>query len=565
MKKPSLLIQLVLSFFVVVIGFLGLIGVTYYQTTSQAITEVTVQATQNSIKQGGEFVHSYLQKLQQTSSSLVVNPTLRAYIESPTTANKQNFVQMMQTLLEADRDLVAATLVTRSGEVISTDTELDMKTSSDMMKESWYQKAIEDEAMMPVLTPARLTQFANHKEEWIISVTQEVSDANGQNLGVLRLDIGYETLETYLDKLELGSTGFTFIINDQHQFVYHPENKVYSSQVEMDRLKPYIAVKNGFSDNHEKYIYQYKIPDSNWTVIGVASLNGLHTLQSKILSSFVGLGIVSLIVCCLSIWFILKRWISPLKHLQQVILKVGQGDSNIRAQEVGAVELVDLSRQFNTMLDQINVLMTEIKQNEQSIRQYELQALASQINPHFLYNTLDTIVWMAEFNDSQRVVDLTKALAKFFRLALNNGNELISLKDEIDHVRQYLFIQEQRYGEKLQYDIEELAKYDRFTLPKLILQPIVENAIYHGIKPVDRPGKIRLTVSEADQHIKVTIFDNGKGFSQDQSAVKSMLSSGVGLQNVDQRLSLFFGEDYQMTIQSEEDRYTKINLFFPKG
>jgi len=150
--------------------------------------------------------------------------------------------------------------------------------------------------------------------------------------------------------------------------------------------------------------------------------------------------------------------------------------------EAGAYERREVTRQFNAMLDQIDQLMADVRRQEEATRQYELQALSSQINPHFLYNTLDTIIWMAEFQDSQRVVQVTKSLATYFRLALNQGKDLISLSDEINHVRQYLFIQKQRYGDKLEYEIAEEPDFDNLVLPKLVLQPLVENALYHGIK-----------------------------------------------------------------------------------
>ena len=152
------------------------------------------------------------------------------------------------------------------------------------------------------------------------------------------------------------------------------------------------------------------------------------------------------------------------------MLKIASGTQNLRAKEAGAYELKEVTRQFNTMLDQIDQLMAAIRRQEETTRQYELQALSSQINPHFLYNTLDTIIWMAEFQDSQRVVQVTKSLATYFRLALNQGKDLICLSDEINQVRQYLFIQKQRYGDKLEYEIAEDSDFDNLVLPKLVLQ-----------------------------------------------------------------------------------------------
>ena len=461
--------------------------------------------------------------------------------------------------------MVSAILVTKDGNLISTDPELTMKTSADMMKEKWYQDAIHKGAM-PILTPARRTISHTTGEKWVISIMQEVVDKDGKNLGVVRLDIGYKTLEAYLDQLQLGKEGFTFIVDSNHDFVYHPKKTVYSSATEMRAMAPYIAAKNGYVKSKQAYVSQYQIPHSDWTLIGVSSMEQLHAVQTQILWSFIGTGLFALGVCLIGIWFVLRLWIKPLRDLQATILKVGSGHSDLRANETGSPELVDLARQFNIMLDRIDQLMIAVKEEEQNVRRYELQALSSQINPHFLYNTLDTIVWMAEFNDSKRVVEVTKSLAKYFRLALNQGHEQISLKDEIDHVRQYLFIQKQRYGEKLQYEIKELKQYDDYKIPKLILQPLVENAIYHGIKEMNRQGRIRVSVSENDTQLIVSIYDNGRGFVASETTNATLVRlGGVGLKNVNQRLQLQFGKSYHMEIKSEENTYTEIRLYFPKA
>ena len=295
-------------------------------------------------------------------------------------------------------------------------------------------------------------------------------------------------------------------------------------------MQPYIAVTDGYTKGGKNFIYQVPIPDSDWTLIGVASLEGLQMLQSQLLYSFIGLGLLALIMCLIGIGFVLRLWIKPLRDLQTIILRIGAGDAHVRAVAKGSPELVDLAQAFNAMLDQIDHLMQQVKEEEQNARRYELRALSAQINPHFLYNTLDTIVWMAEFNDSRRVVNITKSLAQYFRLALNQGQEQILLRDEIDHVRQYLFIQKQRYGEKLNYEILEDERLGDYQLPKLVLQPLVENAIYHGIKEIDRPGLIRVTTEVSGDSACVSIFDNGRGFDRSESTDQPLLRlGGVGL------------------------------------
>ncbi|GAD45526.1 signal transduction mechanisms [Streptococcus anginosus T5] len=565
MKRYSLLIQLVIYVFIMILALLGIVGGIYYQTSSVAIRQTTEQNTRKTIQQSGQFITSYLQKVKQTTSSLAENEKIKTYAQTPSQENAEQLRQLFATILKTDSDLVSAILVTKDGNLISTDPELTMKTSADMMKEKWYQDAIHKGAM-PILTPARRTVSHTTGEKWVISIMQEVVDKDGKNLGVIRLDIGYKTLEAYLDQLQLGKEGFTFIVDANHDFVYHPKKAVYSSHAEMKAMAPYLSVKNGYVKSKQAYVSQYQIPNSGWTLIGVSSMEQLHAVQTQILWSFIGTGLFALGVCLIGIWFVLRLWIKPLRDLQVTILKVGSGHSDLRANETGSPELVDLARQFNIMLDRIDQLMIAVKEEEQNVRRYELQALSSQINPHFLYNTLDTIVWMAEFNDSKRVVEVTKSLAKYFRLALNQGHEQISLKDEIDHVRQYLFIQKQRYGEKLQYEIKELKQYDDYKIPKLILQPLVENAIYHGIKEMNRQGRIRVSVSENDTQLIVSIYDNGRGFVASETTNATLVRlGGVGLKNVNQRLQLQFGKSYHMEIKSEENTYTEIRLYFPRA
>ncbi|EHI70380.1 cache domain-containing sensor histidine kinase [Streptococcus ictaluri] len=564
MKRYPLLVQLLTYFFLIVIVLTTTLGLLYYQTSARNIRQLIERDTRQSISQSSQFIDAYIKPLKETTSALANHPDLRAFAKETQRPQDPNVLQLMQTVLATNSDLVTAVLVTKDGRMITTNPKLNMKTSHDMMAEPWYQSAIDQKAM-PVLTPARQLSF-HSKKDWVVSVTQEIVDETGGNLGVLRLDIGYNTLKSSLDQLHLGNKGFAFIVNDNHEFVYHPKKRVYSSSREMAAMKPYLAIKNGYATDKSSYIYQRVIPDSHWTLVGVASLDQLHRVQNQILWSFLVTGCLAAIICGLGSMLVLRMWLNPLKQFQSVILAIQEGDCHLRAKEEGSQELVSLARQFNAMLDQIDSLMISVADQEKAIGQYRLQALASQINPHFLYNTLDTIIWMAEFNDSKRVVEVTKSLAKYFRLALNQGNELIRLQDELDHVAQYLFIQKQRYGDKLTYEINGLEDYQDMVIPKLVLQPLVENAIYHGIKEVDRIGIIRVSLSEDQEHLLISVWDNGQGMSFDAEANSQHLleRGGVGLKNVDQRLRLHYGKGYYMSINSQADAFTEIVLHLPK-
>ena len=556
MKRSSLLVRMVISIFLVFLILLALVGTFYYQSSSSAIEASIEGNSQTTISQTSHFIQSYIKKLETTSTSLTQQTDVLSYAENPSQDKVKEIRDLFLTILKSDQDLKTVVLVTKSGQVISTDDSVQMKTSSDMMAEDWYQKAIH-QGSKPVLTPARKSD-----SQWVISVTQELVDAKGANLGVLRLDISYETLEAYLNQLQLGQQGFAFIINENHEFVYHPQHTVYSSSSEMEAMKPYIETGQGYTPDHKSYVSQEKIAGTDWTVLGVSSLEKLDQVRSQLVWTLLGASFTSLLACLYLVWLSLKRWIAPLNDLRETMLEIASGNQNLRAREVGAYELREVTRQFNAMLDQIDQLMAAIRRQEETTRQYQLQALSSQINPHFLYNTLDTIIWMAEFQDSQRVVQVTKSLATYFRLALNQGKDLISLSDEINHVRQYLFIQKQRYGDKLEYEIAENPAFDHLVLPKLVLQPLVENALYHGIKEKEGQGHIKITVQKQDSGLVIRIEDDGVGFQDVADSSQSQLKlGGVGLQNVDQRLKLHFGDNYQMKIDSTSPKGTKVEIY----
>jgi len=537
MKRSSLLVRMVISIFLVFLILLALVGTFYYQSSSSAI-EATIEGnSQTTISQTSHFIQSYIKKLETTSTSLTQQTDVLAYAENPNQNQAKGIRDLFLTILKADQDLKTVVLVTKSGQVISTDDSVQMKTSSDMMAEDWYQKAIHQGAK-PVLTPARKSD-----SQWVISVTQELVDEKGANLGVLRLDISYETLEAYLNQLQLGQQGFAFIINENHEFVYHPKRTVYSSASEMEAMKPFIETGQGYTLDHQSYVSQEQIAGTDWTVIGVSSLEKLDQVRSQLMWTLLGASALSLLACLCLVWFSLKRWIAPLKDLRETMLEIASGTQNLRAKEAGAYELREVTRQFNAMLDQIDQLMADVRRQEEATRQYELQALSSQINPHFLYNTLDTIIWMAD----------------------NQGKDLISLSDEINHVRQYLFIQKQRYGDKLEYEIDEEPAFGNLVLPKLVLQPLVENALYHGIKEKEGQGHIKLSVQKQDTGLVIRIEDDGVGFQAAGDSSQSQLKrGGVGLQNVDQRLKLHFGDNYQMKIDSAPEKGTTVEIYINK-
>ena len=395
----------------------------------------------------------------------------------------------------------------------------------------------------------------------VISISQEVKSDTGEHLGVIRLDVDYHELEKYVKELSLGKNGYAFVIQKDGTLIYHPDSEAFES---VDKQMSVQDISNSPMDSmvsEDFFVHKIPIENSDWVLVGVSSFSRFKEDSVKLLGVVSIVGVVSLLMCMVGIFVVIRYQLLPVKRLGQVMKRVEDGDTTVRAEHNGAQEFQVLASTFNQMLERIEFLMKEEKEQEALTRIYELKALTSQINPHFLYNTLDTIIWMAEFQDHQKVVDITKALSNYFRLSLNAGEEIVTLRQEIEHVRQYLFIQKERYGDKLEYHIDELDGIPELTLPKIVLQPLVENAIYHGIKESERPGKITITVSKRDTFIDICIADNGVGMEENTTSKKEL--GGVGLKNIQERLTLFFGESFSMEIQSEPNVYTKVYLHLP--
>lgn len=564
MKRWPLLLQLQVLIFFLFTGILVGVGALYYQNSATLFQQTIRQEAQQTIQQTSRFIDIYLQKLEETGSALSQNEEVRRYVTASNQALDQSVRALMTSSLKADSDLAAITVVSQDGRVISTNQDLAL--ASDMTQETWYQDALK-QGGRPLLLPAHQDMNETDKDRWVISLSQGIQDAFGQTVGVLRLDIDYKRVSSYLDQLQLGDGGFAFIVNAQHHFVYHPKPIVYTSQKEMSAMTPYLEATNRETADGRYFVSQVGISKTDWTLIGVSSLEGLARLQAQVLQFIVLVLALGLILSLSVSRFLLKKWIRPLQNLQATMGEVAQAQtgSTIRAKEEGSQEVYLLASEFNQMLEQLEKLAQEKQVQQARAYQFELQALSGQINPHFLYNTLDSIVWSAEFQDQEKVVAITKALADYFRLALNKGRELIALGDEFQHTQQYLYLQKVRYGDKLQYQVEFPEELSDFQLPKLIIQPLVENAIYHGIKPKPGPSHILVEAKQVENYLVLSVQDDGVGFPEDAGSGEQALPlSGVGLPNVDERLRLYFGPSYHMVIKSRPDKGTQIELYLPE-
>jgi two-component system sensor histidine kinase YesM len=299
------------------------------------------------------------------------------------------------------------------------------------------------------------------------------------------------------------------------------------------------------------------------------------TKEANEIRSLIVLTVGSILIFTIGLYFfITSRLILPLSILKEKMKQASQGDLNVQLDNKGTDEIADLGENFNSMIMKIKALLTKSVNEQKQLKLAELRTMQAQINPHFLYNSLETIIWMAEAKKSQQVIEITKALSHFFRISLSKGKDLILLEDEIDHIRNYLTIQKMRYQDILDVTFHLNEDILQYEIIKLTLQPIVENAIYHGIKNKRGKGFVRIKGDFTPEgYISIDVIDNGIGITEDKlKDIRFQLSQGVpfeknqggfGMVNVHQRILLHYGKPFGLTINSWYGSGTRVSLIIP--
>ena len=295
----------------------------------------------------------------------------------------------------------------------------------------------------------------------------------------------------------------------------------------------------------------------------------LDARNSRTFTICLGVSMAAIILALLLTIQASKSVTKPIKKLCKMTEKVAEGDFTVKAKEADTDEIAVLTRSFNDMTQEIGSLVEDIKQQQKNLHIAETKLLQAQINPHFLYNTLDAIVWLAEEKRTDEVVAMVTALSDFFRTTLSKGRDFITVWEERSHIESYLKIQKFRYQDIMDYEIDIAEDMNEYMIPKLTLQPLVENALYHGIKNKRGGGTIRITGYLEEGNMVFLVEDNGKGMTEDaleklkkdiQKEKRDKNIDGFGLGNVNQRIRHYYGEQYGMDIQSVENDGTKVKI-----
>ena len=531
--KNSMLLQL---FFYYIIGnllFVLFLSSIFYYTSKYIIMNKEIEYTNGNVISTSRYITLYADKLKNIINLLSVDADVRNFLISGNEDSKKSIEKMIYSILGSNKGIKNITVIGKNGNIVSSDKNNDMKISENMMKEKWYVDAINN-SDMPVFNPSRKNSTSSMNSAlWFLSISRDIKNSKGENLGVIVFDIKYEILERYLNSISFGKQIDNIIVDKNNNIIYYKDVKCFAD-------KKCLAKFSEKNKNKDTYLYETQIENTNWNLRSLANTNDLVTLKKNFSHIVIIIFLVSLAFSSIITFIVITKILRPLIKLENHMQNFENNLREFHLSEKTGYEIQNLVEHFNVMVEKIKYL-----------REYEIKALHSQINPHFLYNTLDTIIWMAEFEDNEKVISITKSLANYFRLSLSNGHEKISLKDEIMHTKEYLFIQKQRYEDKLSYffNIEDESLLS-IEVPKIIIQPIVENSIYHGIKNLSGNGIITIDVYRQNSTINISVKDNGIGFEKAKQFKKSK-TGGVGIKNVDKRIKFYYGKNYGVFINKD--------------
>ena len=533
--KNSMLLQL---FFYYIIGnllFVLFLSSIFYYTSKYIIMNKEIEYTNGNVISTSRYITLYADKLKNIINLLSVDADVRNFLISGNEDSKKSIEKMIYSILDSNKGIKSITVIGKNGNIVSSDKNNDMKISENMMKEKWYVDAINN-SDMPVFNPSRKNSTSSMNSVlWFLSISRDIKNSKGENLGVIVFDIKYETLERYLNSISFGKQIDNIIVDKNNNIIYYKDVKCFAD-------KKCLAKFSEKNKNKDTYLYETQIENTNWNLRSLANTNDLVTLKKNFSHIVIIIFLVSLAFSSIITFIVITKILRPLIKLENHMQNFENNLREFHLSEKTGYEVQNLVEHFNVMVEKIKYL-----------REYEIKALYSQINPHFLYNTLDTIIWMAEFEDNEKVISITKSLANYFRLSLSNGHEKIPLKDEIMHTKEYLFIQKQRYEDKLSYffNIEDESLLS-IEVPKIIIQPIVENSIYHGIKNLSGNGIITIDVYRENSTVNISVKDNGIGFEKAKQFKKSK-TGGVGFQNVDKRIKFYYGKNYGVFINKDSN------------
>lgn len=568
----NLQVVIAISFTLIsVIGMLS-IGIILYSTYIRNSEKQTVQDNSQLMRQVELNLTNYLRNMMRISDSLYYS------VIKDTDFAQESIDKEMTLLYEANRDnLVSIACFSSKGELIASTPVSTLKEGVDVTLQSWFIKA-QNKPENHHFSSSHVQNIfvdSNDRYYWVLSLSRgiELTYEGRTTSGILLVDMNFNGIEQLFTKVNGDGISYMYLINQEGDIIYHPQQNLINSSLYQENNKAAAGYEDGTQEEifegKERIINVKTVGYTGWKIVSVIPRESIHKNWSQINAVWITVLAIAILILIFVNQYISTRITQPLRRLETSVLQLKlEHPENIYVG--GSEEIRHLGETLRFMVKQLRELMADVVHQQEEKRKNELDALQSQINPHFLYNTLESIIWMIESERYDEAISMVTSLANLFRISISQGRTIITIEEEFQHAQHYISIQKVRYKNK--FSVYFCLKDEIKDCPtiKLIIQPILENAIYYGMEAMDGEGEIMVQGYAHDEEIYIDVTDNGIGMPKEQ--VEKLLTkgdsprkrgSGIGLKNTNQRIKLYYGEKYGLRIKSVPDTGTRVRICIP--
>ena len=514
-------------------------------SSAQAVTQVS------------NTVGNYLRDMNQAMDLVV-----RSMSEPEDSRN-----ELLSAFLQFRPDVVAVTSYSEEGELLEC-WSLGREPREEIFQNLSFDLDTARASDGPYMSTPHVETIFESYYPWVVTMTAPLEQ--GGEAAWVSLDLSFSNISNHINNVGIGQRGYCFLMDRMGNIMYHPQQQLLYAGLKSEDTAALAALEDGTYVEDTVIYAVTSVEDSSWRVVGVSFVDELvNRSVREMIGISAGLAGLVLAAALLTSWILSRMLSRPLWGLASAMERFERDADHFSYRPVrGTREVRELSQSFGHMVLRIQQLMSTVRQEEINLRKTELKALQAQINPHFLYNTLDSIAWMCERGRNADAVNMVHALARLFRISISRGHELIPIAKEIEHAESYLQIQKYRYKNQFTYEFDVDPECLDYYCNKITLQPIIENSINHGLDLLVEEGRIQVEVLQDGDDILFRVRDNGVGMSQEQ--VDAILEqdpedrTGIGIRNVNDRLRIYFGAPYGLRITSELDVGTCVEIRMPK-
>lgn len=567
-RATSMRFVLSMTFAGIVVAAMLFVGLTLKQEFDRTLIRTISDSSNEIIEQVEINLDNYFYNMRDLSDLLVIKISGNSDFD-PTALDS-----VIEPTIRMRSDVITIALFDEEGNHMSSTGDSELQSRERISGQEWYEKIKYDQEYIHISEPHVQNIYVG-EYPWVISISRRVGfrQNNEYKEGILLIDMNFSVIEDLLASVNLAEKGYVFLVDATDNIVYHNQQQLLYAGIKEENLD---GISSTYNDSfiqegvEDRYISIRLLDNVNWKLVGVYYASDVHSSQERVADYIKWILIVGLLLFVSFSLYMSSRITKPIQELEQSMKLVEQGNFDVQLKISGEHEVVQLTKSYNVMIRRIRKLMDQIVVEQEAKRKSELNSLQAQINPHFLYNTLDSIIWMAEHEKHEDVILMTNSLASLFRISISKGQMVIPVKNEIVHAENYLTIQKMRYKDKFDFKFEiDEAIYD-YEILKLILQPIIENAIYHGIRHMVDKGFICIRGYLKTDSLIFEVEDDGLGMTE--SILNDVLyggsstdKGGVGVNNVHDRIQLMYGKTYGLTIESEIEEGTKVIFKLPRN